>query len=231
MSDPVPTASQEFFNPESPFGTLTGWEPQRENPTNQRQRAQSLKKNGDELNKRLYDGKQVVSGEYVASADNAAIPKVGIVLNGYHVDSLQVKFINNDFVKMTVNGHKHTGTGVTSHATGSCRTYTGSLTALTSMFGIPATLPGLVLPTGTGIRSATYTLQCNHIDEPNRVGDFLAGNNHDGSETMEVELCESGNVTADTGWDLMTDGHSRGMDSAETLTATVEHHIQCDVAA
>lgn len=227
----APTASQEFFNPTSPLGTLPGWEIQTENPANQWQRAQALKANGDELNKRLYDGKTSVTAEYVASADNAALPKVGAVLGGYHVDQIQVRFTNNDFVRMTVTGHKHLGTGVTSHAANSCRTYTGTLTAITSAFGCPAVPVGFdedTFPTGAGVRSATYTVTCQHVDEPGRLGDFLAGNNHDGIETMEIELCEAGTVTADSGWDLMTIGPSRGMDAAQSLTASVEHHLQCD---
>jgi len=217
------TAAQAFFNPTSPFGELSGWEVQTENPTTSRQRAQALGSDGDEIAAKTFDTRGAVTGSYVAKVASAAIPKGGAILNGYHVDSLQVAFINNDYVRMTVNGHKHAGA---SH--NPCRTYTGSLTTIGVLFGCPAAPLGLVIPSGAGVRSFNYSLEVNHVDEPGSQGEQLKGDNYDGKETVEVDLCDSGSISAAEGWTLMTDGHNRGNTIAETATATAEHHIAHD---
>ena len=224
------TAAQAFFNPSSPFGALTGWEDQTDNPTTSRQRAQALGADGDEIAAKTYDARTNVTGEYVATADSAAIPKAGEIKNGYHIDSIQVRYANNDFVKMTLQGHKHVGENVVSHAVNSCRTYTGSLQTIGTKFGCPDAPVGVSIPSGAGVRSVNYSLSCNHVDELGSQGDFLAGDNYDGSETVEVELCDTGNITAAQGWDLVNDGHTRGNTQAETSSATVEKHIAHDSA-
>lgn len=223
---PSTTAAQAFFNPESAFGEFAGWEIQTVNPTTQRQRAQALGKDGDEIASKTYDHRTTASATFVATADNAEIPKAGAIVGGYHIDTITVNFTNTDYVHMTVQGHKH---GTAAHAT--CRTYTGSLTTIGTKFGCPATLEGLAIPAGAGVRSYTYTLTCNHVDELGRQGDFLAADNYDGSETAECELCETGDIAAAEGWDLVTDGHTRGNTQAETATATAERHIAHDEAA
>ena len=217
------SVAQAFFNPTSPFGSLTNWEPQTENPSNSRQRAQALGSDGDEIAAQTFDLRNSVTATYVAKSSSAAIPKGGAVLNGYHVDTIQVQYVNNDFVRMTLNGHKHSGSN---HNT--CRTYTGSLATVGVLFGCPASPLGLVIPTGAGVRSFTYTLEVNHVDEAGSQGNQLKGDNYDGKETVEVDLCDSGSISADTGWTLMTDGHNRGNTIAEASTATAEHHLAHD---
>lgn len=226
-------ATVNFFNPTDAFGGFTGWEIQTENPNTTSQRAQALKATGDELQSKLYDGKTAVSQTYVASADTAAIPKVGQVKSGYHIDSVSVTFSNTGFVQMTVTGHKH---GSATHET--CRTYTGSLTALTSKFGCPATAVfgqagsqgGITIPQGAAIRSMTYTLQLNHVDELDNDGDHLKGENYDGNESLEVELCDAGTVSAAGSWDITSVNGQRGNTAAEAQTVTAEHHLQKDAA-
>lgn len=229
MSDP--TASQAFFDPASPFGALADWECQSENPQETCQRAQALKSNGDELRSQNFDHKTTESAEYVANAATAAIPKAGAILNGYHVDTITVKYGQNDFPKMTVAGHKH-GSPATTHP--ACRTYTGSLTTVGVAFGCPTTLPGITNVSGAGVRSATYTLTCQHQDEPGSQGEFLAAGNRDGVETSEVEFCDTVGATgADTtnGWSLSTRNKSLGNSQADAVTVTVERHIQKDAGS
>ncbi len=219
-------AAQAFFNPTSPFGALTGWEDQTDNPTTSRQRAQALGANGDEIASQTYDARTNATGEYVATADSAVIPKAGEIKNGYHIDSVQVRYANNDFVKMTLQGHKH---GSSNHP--ACRTYTGSLSTIGVKFGCPAAPVGVSIPSGAGVRSVNYNLTCNHVDELGSQGNFLAADNYDGSETVEVELCDTNDITAASGWDLVSNGHTRGNTQAETSSATVEKHIAHDSAS
>lgn len=213
-----------FFNVTSPFGTLTGWEAQNDNPSTSRDRAQALGADGDETASKTYNAKTSVSATYVLkSKTGCKIPKYGEILNGYHVDSVSIKFTNTGFVAMDLAGHKH---GTASHP--ACRTYTGSLTTIANEFGCPSSVPGMTIPTNAGVRSVTYTLTGNHVDEPNSTGDFLAAENYDGHETVDCELCDTGTITAASGWDLVTDSHGRGNTSAETSSASVEKHIAHD---
>lgn len=219
--------SAAFFNPTSPFGDLTGWAIQTNNPTTSVTRAQALGSAGDELASKLHDTRTSVSATYVLqTATSCKIPKFGEILGGYHVDTVAITFSNTAFVTMTATGHKH---GTSDHPV--CRTYTGSLTTIASNFGCPSTLVGLQIPSGAGVRSYTWSLQGNHQDELGSAGEFLAADNYDGNETVDVELCDSGTITAENGWDITTASNSLGNTQAETASATAEHHLAHDVAA
>ena len=217
------TAAQAFFNPTTLAGLLSGWEIQTDQITTSRQRAQALGADGDEIASQLFDQKATISIPFVATSASAAIPKAGQILGGFHIDTVTVNFTNTTFVTMTLAGHKH---GSSNHP--ACRTYTGSLTTVGVLFGCPAAPVGLSIPSGAGVRSYTYTLSVNHVDELGSQGNFLAADNYDGTETAEVELCDTGDVAADTGWDLVTNGHNRGNTQAETSSGTAEHHIAHD---
>lgn len=220
--------AQAFFNPSDVFNLGTGanvkWEPQTHTPATTQDRAQWLKKDGDEGGKRLYNAKTTATCVYTATDDAAPIPKFGDILNGWHVDSVQVVWSNTAFCQMTVQGHKH---GTTSHP--ACNKYTGSLSTIGTMFGCPSAVTGMTIPAGAGIRSVNYTLTGTHLDEPGSSGDFLAGQNHDGNETVTCELCDTGTITAAAGWDLTNAGGSQGNTQAETASATVVKHIAHDV--
>ena len=221
------SAAQAFFNPTSPFGTLTGWAIQNENPTTAGTRAQALGAAGLEIASRIHAKRSDVSATYVATAADAAIPRVGQVLNGYHVDTVNVVFSNTAFAQMTLTGHKHVDVANTTHGmTGKVpRQFTGSLTTVGVVFGCPSSPLGVSIPTGAGVRSMTYNLSVNHVDELDSEGKWLNGDNYDPSETVEVELCDTGVITAAAGWDLTSAGNTRGNTAAETSSATVEKHI------
>ena len=218
-------AAQAFFNPTSLVGLLTGWEVQTDQITTSRQRAQALGADGDEIASQTFDERTTISVPFVATADNAAIPKAGQIIGGFHIDSATVNFTNTAFVTMTIAAHKH---GSADHPAG--RTYTGSLTTIGCKFGCPASPVGVSIPTGAGVRSYTYTLTANHVDELGSQGNYLASDNYDGTETAEVELCDTGEITAAQGWDLVSNGHTRGNTQAETSTATAERHIAHDTS-
>ena len=221
------TAAQAFFNPTSPFGALTGWSVQNENPTTGSTRAQALGSVGLEIASRLHDSKTNVSATYVATAADAPIPRAGQVLNGYHVDSVNVVWSNTAFAQMTLTGHKHVDVANDTHgATGKVpRQFAGSLATVGTLFGCPSAPLGVIIPTGAGVRSVNYNLSVNHVDELGSEGKWLNGDNYDPTETVEVELCDSGVITAASGWDLTSAGNTKGNTAAETATATVEKHI------
>lgn len=213
--------SASFFNPVSPFGALTGWEVQTNNPNTTVTRAQALGSDGDEIDKKTHDAKTTVSATYVLkTATGCKIPKFGEILGGYHVDNVSIQFSNTAFVMMTLTGHKH---GSSAHP--ACRTYTGSLSSIASNFGCPSTVVGMTIPQNAGVRSMTYNLGGNHQDELGSAGDFLAAENYDGNETVDVELCDSGTISATTGWTLTSASNSFANNAAESTSATVEKHI------
>ena len=85
--------SNGFFEANSPFGTLTDWEPQSGgNATVTEQRASALGADGDEIRGKGYDKREAVTGNYVskATSGNLAIPDVGGMLNGYLLENVQV---------------------------------------------------------------------------------------------------------------------------------------------
>lgn len=210
----------KFFSPVSPFGALTGWECQSANPTSGNTRAQALANSGDEMASQLHDMKMSVTATYtLKTLANAKVPKFGEILNGYHVDSASITHTNTGFVSMTVNGHKH---GTTAHP--ACRTYTGSLT-LTMLFGCPAAPLGFEIPSGSGVRTHTWTIDGNHVDELGSDGNFLAADNYDGKEVCTVELCSSGTIDAADGWDATSVGNTEDNTAAMTASATVEKHL------
>lgn len=214
--------SAAFFNPTSPFGALTGWDIQTNNPTTSATRAQALGSAGDELASKLHDTRTSVSATYVLqTATGCKIPKFGEILGGYHVDTVVISFSNTAFVTMTLTGHKH---GASAHP--ACRTYTGSLTTIVSNFGCPSTVIGMTIPNNAGVRTMTYTLQGNHQDELGSAGEFLAADNYDGNETVDVELCDSGTIAATTGWDMTSTNSAFANNAAQTTSATVEKHLQ-----
>lgn len=217
--------AQAFFNPESKFGGFEGWEIQQSNPTTGKDRAQALGADGDEIASKLHNTKTSITENFVAVEDGAVIPSVGAIAGGYHIDSISVTLSNTGFATMSVTGHKH---GSTVHP--ACRTYTGTLATVAAIFGAPATVPCATIPTGAGVRSVTYALAVNHIDELNNVGEFLAGDNYDGNETYTIELCDNGVLTAKDGWDETSIGGGQGNTAAETATGTFVKHLAHNAA-
>ena len=148
-------------------------------------------------------------------------------MTSWHIDSIEITWDREQIKpKLTVNAHKHEAG--TNHATGSCRTYTATVTIAAVAFGVPADLGGVALASGATVdfRSATYTLGVTHIDEPGRSGEQLAGENHDGVETLEVEF--TGDATADdceikTGW---TNDQKTTTPSNTAAPALVAIHIR-----
>ena len=225
----------EFFNPTCPITVGTDWDFQtcgpKQTATNY---ANELGQHGDELRHATHGKKTSWSWTFVnnKSSDAITIPKAGLVSAGWHVDSIQISWGRDQIKpKMTVNAHMHEDG--TNHAENSCRTYTATVAIDAVAFGVPADLGAVALATGAAVdfRSATYTLQVNHIDEPGRDGTQLAGENHDGTETFSVEF--TGDAMADdyaiaAGWTNDQKTTTPSNTAATTTSLNLIHHIAND---
>lgn len=213
-----------FFDAVDPFG-MTGWEPQNGGDAGDQtvQTAVALNKNGDCFAKQEYDAKSEISCTYKGNVSGLALPAVGELKNGYHIDSYTVTWTQNDFCQLVVNGHKHIG----GKPDKDCRTYVGSIQTAGG-FGCPDALGPFELSADAeiGVRTFTYTVQANHVDELQGNGTHLAGDNYDGTEQLNVELTgEYGGFTSKDGWTVDTKSKARSNTGATTSSATYTKHI------
>lgn len=226
-----------FFEPTSEINVPSCWEFQNGGAVNNsRTRASELGRKGDEIRKALHDKKASTSFIYILNITEGEIewPKVGIVSSGWHIDGFTVSWDRGSIApKMTVNCHKHTGGK--NHETGDCRTYTPSIVVNAQDFGCPSDF-GAAFKLAAGavvdLRDASYSFQVSHIDELGRTGELLKGDNHDGVETLTVNL--TGAATAEdyeTTWDNTGDSVTPSNAGATSSSITLEHHVAADVAA
>jgi hypothetical protein len=234
-----------FFNPDSVIGELADWEIQEgSNPNVTRQRAQELKANGDELQSVQYGAQVAYSMNYKGkkvTGDALVVPSPGSIKNGKHVDSVEVSYSQTDFPALAVTAHAHAALDGTPEEHDECRVYMPGVVLPPRAIGVPSTLKDtdgetvFTCPEGVGMRSLTYSLAVNHIDEPDGEGGHLAGQNHDGTETITLDFTGEIDI-ADLGiggsWKLPdTDGKTRTNSGAHTSTVTLTRHIGFDAEA
>lgn len=224
-----------FFNPSDVLSLGGDWVVQDNGLADSNQRAQGLKANGDEAASQLYDGKTAgtIKYECFASSGNLVLPNVGSVMGGYHIDSISLTPQATGWPQLTVTVHQHDDNA---HVDGDFNEYAPSI-VFPAGYGIPRTLA--LVATGTafslddtdaGMRGMTYTLGCQHQDEPDGSGNHLAGQNRDGVETLAVEFTKDpAVVTVAAGWDEMSDGSPKSNTAAETASMQWEHHITREV--
>lgn len=228
-----------FFDPDSVIGELADWEVQEgSNPSVTRQRAQALKANGDEMNSVQYGAQVAYSMNYKAktvSGTGFTVPPVGKIMNGKHIDSVEVGYSQTDFPTLAVAAHAHAALDGTAEVHDDCRVYVGSVVLPVREIGVPSTLKDtseatiFTCPDGVGMRSLTYALSVNHIDEPDGEGGHLAGQNHDGVETLTLEFTgevDIADLAIDSGWKLPdTDSKGRTNTGVHTTSVTITRHI------
>jgi hypothetical protein len=234
-----------FFNPDSVIGELADWEIQEgSNPNVTRQRAQELKANGDELQSVQYGAQVAYSMNYKGkkvTGDALVIPAPGSIKNGKHVDSVEVSYTQTDFPALAVAAHAHAALDGMPEAHDECRVYTPDVVLPPRAIGVPSTLKDtdgetvFTCPEGVGMRSLTYSLAINHIDEPDGEGGHLAGQNHDGTETLTLDFTGEIDI-ADLGigesWKLPdSEGKTRTNAGAHTTSVTLTRHISFDEEA
>ena len=226
----------KFFDPTNPFGALADWEQQTGgNPNTSEQRASMLGKHGDEIRWQGYGKQTALTATFgaITNTGDLIVPNAGTVIAGVHIDSLSVAYTNTGFPTLTLNGHKHDHGKP--HDT--CRMYAPTI-KLPSIFGCPRKLTttdatpktafGLTLEAEIDVRSVTYSLTCNHIDEPDREGGHLASDNYDGSETLAVELTGDAEATeyeVGDDWQATADNRTNGNTVATTSSLTLTRHL------
>lgn len=229
MSDPTATADG-FFEAESPFGTLTGWECQDGGgDTTEKERASGTGADGDEFRHVDHNEQKTVSATYIPDGTVTtvlAIPAAGSVLNGWVIDTVSVAY-TQEFPVLTVNGHKRVK--VVSGAYASMRTYSPTIDIPYVALGVPDQIGPVKCE---GARSATYELSCTH--DPQVGGqDWLVGaDNRDGVETLSVEsVCP---VTVDSTfadraeWTNTSKGVGKSNSTATVNSVTYVRHVAHD---
>lgn len=213
-----------FFNPSDILSLGGDWIVQEDNLADSSERAQGLAANGDEAASKLYGGKSTGSVVFECHEEtgNLTLPNVGEVKGGYHIDNWSLVYSPTGWPRLTVNVHQHDDNV---HADGEMNEYAPTLTC-PAQFGCPTALGFSTSDTDVGVRSITYTLGCQHQDEPDSVGDHLAGENRDGEETLAVEFTKAPSaMTAPAGWDENSNDSKHSNTAAETGSYNWVNHV------
>ena len=245
----------KFFAPTNPFATLEEeWELQNNNASDAFQMATALRKDGDFLRGSQHDGKKTISlsfiskkvdGDFSLQLNNAATLAAGIVATvdslAYHIDTIGISYSQTAQPKLDISAHAHlSGKGhgpAASGGDGGCRVYLPSLAFPALDIGCPTTLGAAFTLSEScqlALRSVNYRLQVNHVDVPDRIGQHLAGDNHDGTETLSVEFTgefDDGDFTLGAGWFRDSTATPRNNTGVNTTTLQLTHHVAHRVAS
>ena len=243
-----------FFDPTNPFSTLEDeWELQNNNASDAYQTANALKKDGDFLRGVQYDGKKtlqlsfiskITTGNFSLKLSSGATLAAGIVavVDGlaYHIDTVSIGYSQTSQPTLNVSAHAHLdGKGhgpAESGGDGGCRVYLPSLVFPALDVGVPCDLGGafkLSDDCGLSLRSISYQLQVNHVDALDRLGRHLAGDNHDGTETLSAEFTGefgTGDFTLGDGWIRDSTATPRSNTAVNSTTVQLTHHVAHYVA-
>lgn len=217
----------EFFAPTDVFSIGDDWKVQTTEKSKTKERASGLGATGDEIAHKDHSEQDGLTCTYKCYVEtgNLTLPKVGAISGGYHIDSINLAYSPTDWPTLTVTGHKHSPT---SHTTGSCRTYTAT-PVFPAQFCIPSNVTSLSMTDASiGMRSLTYDLSCTHVDE-DKCGGWLAGENHDGVETLAAEFTGvPDSLTIADGWTQTEKGDSSGNTAVTTSSVSITQHIAAD---
>lgn len=240
MPDPAVT-SVNFFNPADIF-SASAWELQSRSPSKSVNRSQGLKANGDEAKSHLYGGQTSDTLTYRAMGGSGAAATLDLsaifasaVINGWHIDSLNVKYSPSDYTEVTITAHYHDDRDGSraSHAD-MANKYAPSVQSLPAGFGIPDSLKTLVgiSDETIGLSEFSYNMSVQHQDEVGGSGGWLAAEDRDGTETISISTVGVPTAApAISGWDCTASSSSASNTAAETGSWTFEHHIERTVAS
>lgn len=245
----------QFFAPANPFSTLEDeWELQKDDESDAWQLATSLRKDGDFLRGAQHDAKRTLAlsfigkktdGNFSLQLGNAAALAAGVVAAVeslyYHIDGITIAYSQSAQPRLDISGHAHLdGKGhgpKASGGDGGCRVYLPSPTFPALDIGCPATLGAaftLSEECQLALRSVSYQLRVNHVDVPDRIGRHLAGDNHDGTETLSVEFTGAfgdGDFTLGAGWFRDSSATPRSNTGVNTTKLQLTHHVAHRVAS
>jgi len=187
------------------FGDIDGWSMQGSTGNaaqQERNLAITLDKDGNESAATTYGDDVLASSEYEAgSGATASAPaNIGQYLNGFILTSLSVNTSATAKATMSLSGHNHL---TNSHADGGCRTASHNLAQGINAFGATDFLGGTA-GSNADVFSGSVTIQVEHQDEPNNVGNHLSGENY--HCTAEAETVWNGQPSAfvGSGWTLLS---------------------------
>lgn len=226
--------------------TLTGsaqWIIQNPSPNSQSDRASGLGANGDEAAWKSHNPREQITVTYkcYAASGNLTLPKVGVVASTYHIDSVKLDYDPVGWPTLTVTVHKHTAASGT-HAEDSCNTYATDL-VFPAQFGVPVSISDTTTPaavvmfalasTAVALKTLSFGLTCTHVDETGGAGDWLAGENHDGVETLDAEFTgvpDDEDLTISALWHKGSDGAPTSNTGASSRKMSLSRHIAREAA-
>lgn len=240
--------STKYFQPSDILGlnaalALSGnnvWDVQTDSKTKQSDRAAAPKSNGDEKCWHPHNTRENHTLTYECEQESGylAVPNVGAVLNGYHVDSVKVSWSNASWPTLDITCHKHTdGTG--SHVDGAMNQFKADV-RLPAGFGCPVMLDDFTIPDaavqvsldeskGDAIASVTFELGCTHTDDTGSVGNWKSGENRDGVETITFNFLGQPDVDAlavnENAWHLGSGTASDTNQAGNTAAITLTRHV------
>ena len=236
MAETTPTAIN-FFNPIDVISLANGWVIQSVKASVSRSRAAGLNAGGDEEIAQVYGPKTTLTLEYEnhTPAAAAVFPVVGSIMGTNHIDGFTFAYQAAGWPKLTVNCHLHSG----AHAA-CANTYIASLKVCPIQFGIPRELGTAgadwkigALDTGIGIKTMTYSFSVTHQDEADEDGAWLAAENRDGAEKLDIATTGiPASVTVNADWDNMGgDSGNQGNTTSDGASFSYEHHVARDAEA
>lgn len=231
-----------FFTPADPISintllTLTEslmWIIQTVTPSKTKARAAGLGANGDEAAYQAHNGMESLTAVYkcFATTGNLKLPDVGVIASTYHIDSVQLAYDAAGWPTLTVVMHKHSDSST--HAESSCNEYAAGIT-FPAQFGIPADLGAdfSLDSTAVAMRSLSYNLTCTHVDELGGAGNWHAGENRDGVETLEVEFTgvpDDADLTIAETWHTSTDETGTENTAVNSRKLSLTRHLAREAA-
>ena len=226
-----------FFTPADPISintllTLEGalqWIVQTVTPSETADRASGLGADGDEAAHESHNTVERLTATYkcFGTTGSLSLPTVGAVAATYHIDNVQLAYDPVGWPTLTVAMHKHADSAT--HTEDSCNEYAAGI-AFPAQFGIPSTL-GTDFASGSALvamRSLSYALSCTHVDELGATGDWHAGDNHDGVETLDAEFTgdpDDADLTIASTWHTSTDETGTGNTTVNSRKLSLTRHI------
>lgn len=226
-----------FFNPEAPADIVGAqWDIQSSNPSTTRERVASLGSDGDETASFLYGEKTTINVNCLCNAPAGTalvVPKVGDVIGGYHIDSVNITFSATSQPTMDITAHKH---GENKSHEAAHRTYSlpkAIKDTLKGGAGVPTGIAGLTLSELTdGFSQVTIALAANHVEAPycGTPPTIPASDNHDGSVTVTAEVIGDSTPTIEDGlkYDQTDDSKTNGNTTNDSRSFTYIQHVAHD---